>query len=48
MMANALAATLKKKVLLINFPSLGDNSGGVIKLLFREAKIKRAILFFGL
>jgi len=46
MMANAICRELKRKVLLINFPSLGDNSGGIIKLLFREAKIKNAVLFF--
>jgi SpoVK/Ycf46/Vps4 family AAA+-type ATPase len=47
MMANAIASKLKKKVLLINFPALGLNSAGfMIKLLFREARIKKAILFF--
>eukprot|EP00935_MAST-01C_sp_MAST-1C-sp1_P000007 g7.t1 len=47
MMANALAALLGKKILLINFPSLGFNeAGAIIKLIFREAKIHDAILFF--
>jgi len=47
MMANALAALIGKKVLMINFPSLGANSAGaILKLVFREAKIHDAILFF--
>jgi len=47
MMANALATTLGKKVLLINFPYLGFNEAAqIIKLIFREAKIHDAILFF--
>lgn len=47
MMANAIAARLKKKVLLVNFPTLGLNeSGSIIKVLFREARIKNAVLFF--
>lgn len=46
MMANAIASKLGKKVLLVNFPNLGENSGGIIKLLFREAKMKKAVLFF--
>lgn len=47
MLANALATKLNKKVLLINFPTLGTNeSGAIIKLIFREAKIHNAILFF--
>lgn len=46
-MANALAAKLNRKVLLVNFPNLGENTGGqVIKLLFREARIQEAVLFF--
>lgn len=47
MTANALATKLGKKVLLINFPYLGNNEAGqIIKLIFREAKIHDAILFF--
>jgi len=47
MMANALAALIGKKVLMINFPALGANSAGaILKLVFREAKIHDAILFF--
>ena len=42
MTANAIACKLKKKVLLVNFPSLGLNSPGeIIKMLFREARIKK-------
>lgn len=47
MMANAIATKLKKKVLLVNFPTLGYNEAGeTIKMLFREARIKKALLFF--
>ena len=47
MMANALAALIGKKVLMINFPALGANSAGaILKLVFREAKIHDAIIFF--
>ena len=47
MMANALASMIGKKVLMINFPSLGTNqAGAILKLVFREAKIHDAILFF--
>jgi SpoVK/Ycf46/Vps4 family AAA+-type ATPase len=47
MMANALAAMIGKKVLMINFPALGANSAGaILKLVFREAKIHDAVLFF--
>ncbi|XP_019854420.1 PREDICTED: uncharacterized protein LOC105313451 [Amphimedon queenslandica] len=47
MMANALANKLGKKVLLINFPSLGSMAAGEnFKFIFREAKINDAILFF--
>lgn len=47
MMANAIGAHLKKRILLINFPSLGGFEGGEnLKLIFREAKINDAILFF--
>ena len=47
MMANALANKLGKKVLLINFLSLGSMSTGEnFKFTFCEAKIHDAILFF--
>ena len=47
MMVNAVASKLQKKVLLVNFPDLGSNSSGaIIKFLFREARINRALLFF--
>jgi SpoVK/Ycf46/Vps4 family AAA+-type ATPase len=47
MMANALANKLNKKILLINFPSLGSMAAGEnFKFIFRESKINDAILFF--
>lgn len=47
MLANAVATKLKKKILLVNFPDLGhNNSGAILKFLFREARINRAVLFF--
>lgn len=47
MLANGVATKLKRKILLINFPTLGGNSAGnIIKLIFREAKIHNAIVFF--
>ncbi|KAG2434073.1 hypothetical protein HXX76_007801 [Chlamydomonas incerta] len=47
MMANAVAHHVGKKVLLINFPSLGQNQAGeVVRFIFREAKIHDALLFF--
>ena len=47
MMANGLAAMIQKKVLMINFPQLGTNAAGaILKLVFREAKIHDAVLFF--
>ncbi|GLC47982.1 hypothetical protein PLESTB_000046300 [Pleodorina starrii] len=47
MMANAVAHHVGKKVLLINFPSLGHNEAGeVVRFIFREAKIHDALLFF--
>ena len=47
MMANAVAKMLGKRILLINYPSLGYNvSDQVIKWLFREAKLNDAVLFF--
>jgi AAA+ superfamily predicted ATPase len=48
MMANALAAMVGKRILLINYPSLGSmEADQVIKFIFREAKLTDAILFFG-
>jgi SpoVK/Ycf46/Vps4 family AAA+-type ATPase len=47
MLANAVATKLEKKSRLVNFPTLGVNSSGaILKLLFREARINRAVLFF--
>merc|ERR1719456_546039 len=47
MTANAVAAMLKKKILLINFPSIGGgNAGDNVKFIFREAAIHDAVLFF--
>jgi SpoVK/Ycf46/Vps4 family AAA+-type ATPase len=47
MLANAVATKLKRKVLLVNFPDLGGNqSGAILKFLFREARINRSVLFF--
>lgn len=47
MLANAIATKLKTKVLLVNFPNLGTNqSGALIKLLFRESRINKSLLFF--
>jgi SpoVK/Ycf46/Vps4 family AAA+-type ATPase len=47
MLANGVATKLNRKILLINFPTLGGNSAGrIIKLIFREAKIHNAIIFF--
>jgi len=47
MMANAIGNYLNKRILLINFPSLGAFSGDEnLKWIFREAKINDAILFF--
>ncbi len=47
MLANAIANHLGKKILLVNFPSLGGMvSDLVIKYIFREAKVNNAILFF--
>jgi len=47
MLANALAAMVGKKVLMINFPQLGSNTAGaILKVVFREAKIHDAVLFF--
>ena len=46
MMANALANEMERRVLLVNFPSLGINSDTALRLLFREARIHDAVLFF--
>lgn len=47
MMANALAAMLGKRILLINYPSLGSSDADlVIKFIFRESKLTDSILFF--
>lgn len=45
-LANAIANQLQKKILLINFGSLGDKVGDILKFIFREAKINDALLFF--
>jgi len=47
MMANALGKHMGKKILLINYTSLGgDMADEVIKFIFREAKLTDSILFF--
>jgi SpoVK/Ycf46/Vps4 family AAA+-type ATPase len=47
MLAGALAHHLGKKILLINFPSLGGAcSGEVAKFIFREARLQDAVVFF--
>ncbi len=47
MMANAIANHLHRKVLLINYPSLGEMAADtVLQMVFREARINDAILFF--
>ncbi|RME80202.1 MAG: AAA family ATPase, partial [Planctomycetota bacterium] len=47
MMANGIANYLGKRVLLVNYPSLGDlYSDEVLKVIFREATINDAIVFF--
>jgi SpoVK/Ycf46/Vps4 family AAA+-type ATPase len=47
LVANAIANYLNKKVLLINFPSLGAlEAGENLKFIFREAKLNDAVLFF--
>lgn len=46
MMANALANEMDRRVLLVNFPSLGFDSDAALRLLFREARIHNAVLFF--
>ena len=47
MFANGLAAKLGKKVLLVNFPTIGEmTSDESLKFLIREAKLHNAVLFF--
>merc|ERR1740138_971887 len=47
MTANAVAKLLGKKLLLINFPSLGgDAAADLVRMIFRESKINDAVLFF--
>jgi SpoVK/Ycf46/Vps4 family AAA+-type ATPase len=47
LMANALANHLGKKILLVNYPTIGDmSSDESLKLLLREAKIHDAVIFF--
>lgn len=47
MMANALATFLGRRVLLVNFPTVGVmTSDQALRFLFREAKIHNAIVFF--
>eukprot|EP00930_Biecheleria_cincta_P002910 TRINITY_DN103872_c0_g1_i1.p1 TRINITY_DN103872_c0_g1~~TRINITY_DN103872_c0_g1_i1.p1 ORF type:complete len:954 (-),score=187.53 TRINITY_DN103872_c0_g1_i1:357-2831(-) len=47
MTANAIANLLGKKLLLINFPSLGgEQAADVVRMIFRESKINDAVLFF--
>lgn len=47
LMANAVAKHLGKRILLVNYPSLGSNNADlVIKYIFREAKLQDAVLFF--
>mmetsp|Transcript_25098 Transcript_25098/g.53407 ORF Transcript_25098/g.53407 Transcript_25098/m.53407 type:complete len:568 (+) Transcript_25098:2-1705(+) len=47
MLANAIASKLGVKILLVNFPYFGLNSSGaIVKFLFREARINKALLFF--
>ena len=47
MLANALAHRMRKRILLVNFPTIGGmTSDDALKFLFREAKVHDAILFF--
>ncbi len=47
MLANAIAAHLEKKVLLVNFPTIGNmTSDQSLRFLIREAKLNDAVLFF--
>ena len=54
-MANAMANALGKKVLLANFPALASTIGcnpmqkgneDLFRMIFREAKIQNAVVFF--
>lgn len=47
MLANALATHLGKRILLVNFPTMGDiDSGAALRTLFREARLEDAVIFF--
>ena len=51
MTANAIAAMLRKKLLLVNFPRLaqaerGNEGGSAFQSIFREAELSDAIIFF--
>ena len=46
MLANALANRIGKRVLLVNFPTLGSVGEAVLRFLFREARLQDAVLFF--
>lgn len=47
MLANAIAAHLKKRILLVNYPQIGGmRSDDTLKFLFREARVHDAVLFF--
>lgn len=47
MMANALGTLIGKRILLVNFPTIGTMaSDEVLRLLFREAELNDAVLFF--
>jgi len=46
MLANALACHLKRKILLIKMAALQDVSSDTFRLIFREARIQNAIVFF--
>lgn len=46
MMANALAKSIGKKILLVNFPSLGPDSDQVLRWVFRESRLTDSLLFF--
>ena len=46
-MANALASHLGQRLLLVNYPRIGEmTSEQTLRFLFREAKIHEAVLFF--
>lgn len=47
LMAHAIATLLGKRILLVNFPTIGEMTGDqALRFLFREAKVHDAILFF--